>query len=141
MAPCMSHANMEMTMTDATKPQNVAVWFEIPAADFDRAVGFYEKIFETHLRREKIGPADLAVFPYDGNAVSGCVMKAEGYRPAADGCVVYLRTERDLAEPLAKVQSAGGRVSLPKTALPPGMGFFAHFVDSEGNRVGLHSMV
>jgi predicted enzyme related to lactoylglutathione lyase len=141
MAPCMSHANMEMTMTDAAKPQNVAVWFEIPAADFDRAVGFYEKIFETRLRREKFGPADLAVFPYDGNAVSGCVMKAEGFRPAADGCVVYLRTERDLAGPLAKVASAGGRVSLPKTALPPGMGFFAHFVDSEGNRVGLHSMV
>src|SRR5204862_174333 len=47
-------------MTTATKPDNVAVWFEIPAADFDRAVGFYEKIFETHLTREKMGPASLA---------------------------------------------------------------------------------
>ena len=127
-------------MTAAIKPENVAVWFEIPAADFDRAVGFYEKIFDTQLRREKFGPAEMAVFPYDDNAVSGCVMAGAGFKPGAEGCLVYLSAKTDLDGPLSRVKAAGGKVATPKTALPPGMGFFAHFVDSEGNRVGLHSL-
>jgi uncharacterized protein len=127
-------------MTAAATPDNVAVWFEIPAVDFDRAVGFYEKIFDTSLRREKMGPAELAVFPYEQPAMSGCVIKGEGYKPGRDGCVVYLESKGDLNGPLAKVAKAGGQVDTPKTSLPDGMGFYAHFVDSEGNRVGLHSM-
>lgn len=126
-------------MTTATQPQNVAVWFEIPAANFDRAVGFYEKVFDTRLRREKWGPSDMAVFPHEGESVSGCIMAGEGYKPAADGSLVYLHSSSDLDGPLARVKAAGGKVATPKTALPPGMGYFAHFVDSEGNRVGLHS--
>jgi predicted enzyme related to lactoylglutathione lyase len=58
----------------AAKPQNAAVWFEIPAADFDRAVGFYEKVFDTRLKREKFGPADMAVFPAEEKGVAGAAM-------------------------------------------------------------------
>ena len=126
--------------TPAKAPDNVAVWFEIPAADFDRAVGFYEKVFDTPLTREKFGPMDMAVFPHAEPGNSGCIIKGEGYKPARDGCVVYLRSKGDLDGPLGKVAKAGGRVATPKTALPEGMGYFAHFIDSEGNRVGLHSM-
>jgi predicted enzyme related to lactoylglutathione lyase len=127
-------------MTTAIDPKTLATWFEIPAADFDRAVGFYEKVFETKLRREEMGGAQLGIFPYDqGTAVGGCVMKGAGYKPAGDGCVVYIHSKGDLDGPLARAKANGGRVALPKTALPPGMGFYAHFVDSEGNRVGLHS--
>ncbi len=127
-------------MSATSKPQNVAVWFEIPAADFERAVGFYEKVFATRLIRDKFGPADMAVFPYEGQSVSGAVMKGEGYKPAVEGSVVYLSAGEDLAAPLARVPIAGGRIAVPKTALPDGMGFFAQLIDSEGNRVGLHSM-
>jgi len=123
----------------AKHPDNVAVWFEIPAANFERAVGFYEKVFDTRLIKDKFGPADLAVFPYEQPAMSGCVIKGDGYVPGRDGAVVYLSSRVDLAVPLAKVPAAGGKVVTPKTALPEGMGYFAHFVDSEGNRVGLHS--
>jgi predicted enzyme related to lactoylglutathione lyase len=129
-----------MTMTDAAKPQNVAVWFEIPAADFERAVGFYEKIFATRLKREKFGPTEMAVFPYDGQGVSGAVVASASTKPAADGSVVYLNGAEDLAQPLSRVKAAGGSIAVAKTALPEGMGFFAQFIDSEGNRVGLHSM-
>lgn len=127
-------------MSDATEQMNAAVWFEIPAADFDRAVGFYEKVLRTTLRREKFGPADMAVFPCNEKGLAGAVMKGEGFKPASDGSVVYLASRVDLDQPLARVKAAGGKVVQPKTALPPGMGYFAHFVDSEGNRVGLHSM-
>ena len=127
-------------MSATAKPQNVAVWFEIPAADFERAVGFYEKVFATRLIRDKFGPADMAVFPYESQGVSGAVMKVDGYKPTVEGSVFYLSAGDDLALPLARVPAAGGRVAVPKTALPAGMGFFAQLIDSEGNRVGLHSM-
>ena len=127
-------------MSATAKPQNVAVWFEIPAADFERAVGFYEKVFATRLKRDKFGPADMAIFPHDGDGVSGAVMKAEGYKPAGDGSVVYLSAGEDLAPALARASAAGGKVAIPKTELPDGLGYFAQLIDSEGNRVGLHSM-
>jgi len=127
-------------MTTAIAPANVAVWFEIPAANFERAVGFYEKVFETRLNCQDMGGARLGVFPYEQPAMSGCIIKGEGYQPGNGGTVVYLEAKGDLDEPLARVVKAGGKVALPKTALPPGMGIFAHFVDSEGNRVGIHSV-
>jgi predicted enzyme related to lactoylglutathione lyase len=119
---------------------NVAVWFEIPAADFRRAVAFYETVFDTKLVRDKFGPSEMAVFPHEEKAASGCIMAGDGYKPTKDGAIVYLHSTIDLDVPLSKVKNAGGSVALPKTALPEGMGFFAHFVDSEGNRVGIHSM-
>ncbi|HSS27864.1 MAG TPA: VOC family protein [Usitatibacter sp.] len=121
-------------------PANVAVWFEIPANDFERAVGFYEKVFETKLITENMGGAQLGVFPYEEPGNSGCVIKGESYKPGRDGCVVYLESKGALDGPLARAVAAGGKVATPKTALPPGMGFYAHFMDSEGNRVGLHSV-
>jgi hypothetical protein len=121
-------------------PQNIAVWFEIPAADFERAVGFYERVFETKLLRDKFAASELAVFPHEGTGVSGCVMKGKGYKPTREGSVVYITAGQDLAAPLARAVANGGSVAIPKTQLPDGMGYFAQFIDIEGNRVGLHSM-
>ena len=115
-----------------------AVWFEIPTSDFDRAVKFYEAVFQVTLRREKIG-GDLAVFPGDESAVTGALVSQEGYVPAISGAVVYLSAGDDLSPTLARATAQGGKVVVPKTALPPGMGHYAHFEDCEGNRVGLHS--
>lgn len=120
--------------------QNVAVWFEIPAANFERAVGFYEKVFETKLKRDKYESFDLAIFAREGSGNSGCVMKADGYRPARDGTVVYLSAGKDLSGPLARAAANGGSVAVPKTELPDGLGYYAQFIDTEGNRVGLSSM-
>lgn len=118
---------------------NVAVWFEIPSIDFDRATAFYEALFGVSLRRENIGSGTLGIFPYDQPALSGCVIHGPMYRPAADGPVIYLNADGKLDDMLARVTTLGGSVVTPKIALPPGMGFFAHIRDSEGNRVGLHS--
>ena len=125
----------------ADKDKNVVAWFEIPAAHFSRAVTFYEKIFGTTLKQEKMGANEMAVFPYDdANTISGCVISGAGYAPGKDGAVIYLNAIAGIDAVLAKVAAAGGKVSLGKTALPPGMGFFAHILDTEGNRVGLHSV-
>ncbi|MEQ1518693.1 MAG: VOC family protein [Usitatibacteraceae bacterium] len=124
---------------DTTK--NAVVWFEIPATNFARAVAFYETILGVSLKKETMGPNELAVFPYsEGEGVSGCVISGAGYLPAKEGAVVYLHAESGVDAVLSKVNAAGGMVLLGKTALPPGMGFFAHMLDTEGNRVGLHSL-
>lgn len=115
-----------------------AVWFEIPATNFERAVKFYEAVFQVTLRRENIG-GDLGVFPGSDTTVYGAVVSQEGYVPAANGAVVYLSAGNDLTPFLERTFAAGGSIITPKTALPPGMGHFAHFGDTEGNRVGLFS--
>lgn len=128
-------------MKDTVKTMNAIAWFEIPATNFDRAVKFYEKVLGGSIEREKMGDNDMGVFPHLGDtSVAGCIWHGKGYRPSPDGTAVYLHAEPDLAAALARVESAGGRVVVPKTALPPGMGHYAQFIDSEGNRVGLYSM-
>ena len=123
----------------ATVQQNVAVWFEIPAADFGRAVDFYEKVLATKMKRDTFEGMPMAIFPHEGPAVSGAVVAGNGHT-SGNGTVVYLSAGKDLSGPLSRVSPAGGSVAVPKTALPDGMGFFAQFIDSEGNRVGLHSI-
>jgi uncharacterized protein len=114
-------------------------WFEIPAANMARAVKFYETVFAVSLKREVIGD-ELAIFPSDEQGVSGCVMHSANSKPSAEGTVVYLNAEPSIDAVLTRVEKSGGKVVVPKTALPPGMGFFAHFMDTEGNRVGVHAM-
>ncbi len=117
---------------------SVPAWFEIPSADFDRAVRFYEKVVDARLLREEMGPMTLGIFPHEKPQASGAVVKAPGYVPAESGTVVYLSLD-DIRPALSRVSAAGGRVLLPLTELPNGGGVFAQIRDSEGNRVGLFS--
>jgi uncharacterized protein len=123
-------------------PRHAISWFEIPTRDMDRAQRFYETVLGQTLRREAMGPATLAVFPYEPDAgVGGCLMAGPtALLPQGEGTLVYLDAGPALDAVLDRVWSAGGRVATPRTALPPGMGFFAHIVDPDGNRIGLHAL-
>jgi uncharacterized protein len=133
--------NMSQAKTSQPKRINVGVWFEIPALDIARATKFYEALFATTLKQEAMGPMQMAVFPYDqANATSGCVMKAPGLAPSSDGAIIYLNADPSLDTILNRVKSTGGKISLGRTELPPGMGCYAHIVDTEGNRVGIHAL-
>ena len=92
------------------------------------------------LTRFQMGPQSMAIFPYQEPAVSGCLLFAPGHQPTASGVTIYLNADPSLDEALGRVHEAGGKVVLEKTALPEGMGVFAHIEDTEGNRVGLHAM-
>jgi uncharacterized protein len=117
-----------------------ATWFEIPTANFERAIKFYEAAFQLTLTRENIG-GELAIFPGDQTTVHGALVSPQpGYEPSATGPAIYLSGGDDLQHVLDRAAKIGGKVLVPKTALPEGMGHFAHLLDSEGNRVGLHSM-
>ncbi len=119
-----------------------ATWFEIPTTNFTRAITFYESVFGVSLNRETFGgPVEMAIFPSTGETdVSGCLVNDPDSKPNAQATTVYLNGGADLAVPLARVEKAGGKICVPKTELPANMGFFAVLLDSEGNRIGMHSM-
>ena len=115
-------------------------WFEIPVKSMDRAQAFYETLLAAKLHRENMGEQTMAVFPYDDNAVGGCLLAAAGVEPSAQGALVYLNAKPSLDTVLARVEAAGGRITTPKVQLPGDMGVFAHITDTEGNRLGLHAL-
>jgi predicted enzyme related to lactoylglutathione lyase len=119
--------------------QSRVVWFEIPVWNFDRAIRFYETIFETKLNRQQFGPTELAIFTYDAPAIGGCLVPVQDFRPSVYASL-YLNADPSLDAVLSRVAEAGGTVVQPRTELPPGMGCYATIQDSEGNSVGIHAV-
>ena len=118
-------------------------WFEIPTTQLDQAQAFYEAVLGRPMRREDMGPSQGAVFAYDPaqDGTGGALMMGPtAPQPSASGSLVYLDASPSLDVALARVVANGGRIALPRQALPPGMGFFAHIHDLDGNRVGLHAL-
>jgi uncharacterized protein len=114
-------------------------WFEIPATDFSRAVGFYETIFGAKLKIEDFGNMPMGIFT-DGNGEGvGCVAHGEHMRPSEHGAIVYLDATAGMDDVLGRIVPAGGRIVMDKLALPQELGYIAHFIDTEGNRVALHA--
>lgn len=118
---------------------NAISWFELPSNNFQRAVQFYGEVLKAELQPMDMPGAKMAFFPTTDNGVGGCVIHGDGTKPSAEGALVYLNGGEDLAEPLSRVQTAGGEVLVPKTSIGE-FGFFAVFKDTEGNRVAFHSL-
>lgn len=115
-------------------------WIEIPVKNMKRAVSFYGELLDLELNEVKLGPNDYALFSVKDKSNTGALVKGDGYVPSAEGVVVYLNGGKDLAEVLVKVKPAGGKVLLDKTFLSPEAGYIGYFRDTEGNKIGLHSM-
>lgn len=122
--------------------QSAIRWFEIPTTQLDRAQAFYEAVLGRPMRRENMGPSQGAVFAYDApQGVGGALlMGPSAPQPAATGTLVYLDAAPALDAALARVLEQGGSVALPRQTLPAGMGYFAHILDLDGNRVGLYAL-
>jgi predicted enzyme related to lactoylglutathione lyase len=123
--------------------KNAISWFEIPTKDLNRAQKFYEEIFEIKMIPLDLANIKMRMFPLeDMMGVGGALCYAEGfYNPSLnDGPLIYLNANPDVKLILDKVDAAGGRVIVPKTEISPEYGFMGVFVDSEGNRIGLHSV-
>jgi predicted enzyme related to lactoylglutathione lyase len=116
-------------------------WFEIPVTDFARAKKFYETLFDAEIQEMPHPTMKYGMLPSDmmNGGVGGGLVQGEGFEPSMKGTIVYLNGGDDLSIPLAKIEKAGGKILMPKTSIGPN-GFMAHFVDTEGNRVALHSM-
>ena len=113
--------------------------FEIPATDLSRAVTFYENVLDIKIKRYEFPEMELGVFPYEDQMVTGLITKGEGFEPSPNGVTVYLNAGDDLQNILDKVEPNGGKVVIQKMAHADNNGFFAIFLDSEGNKLGLNS--
>lgn len=120
--------------------QNLINWFEIPAKDFKRAVTFYSAILGLEIKEAEMFGTRMGFFPSDGTNVSGAVVQGDDYKTSTDGVVVYLNGGKDLQPVLDKVAASSGTVIVPKTQISPEMGYFGMFIDTEGNKIAVHSI-
>jgi hypothetical protein len=122
---------------------NVVGWFEVPVTNMERAIKFYETVFNFKLQREQMGDLDMAWFPFNMEAQGSpgsLVCMPEVYKPSTDGTLVYFTAHSgDLKNELSRVEKAGGKVVMEKKEISPEHGFMALFIDTEGNRVAMHS--
>ena len=118
---------------------NPVNWFEIPVNDLARATAFYEAVFQLTLTRTEMGNVTYASFPMEQGAAgsAGALVMTDDNTPSKSGTLVYLHVN-DIESTLARVLENGGRILMAKTSIGK-HGFMAHFEDSEGNRVALHS--
>lgn len=115
-------------------------WFEIPVTDFARAKKFYEIIYDAEIIEIPFPEGKYGMLPCDmEKGVGGGIAQYAGFNPSTHGSLIYINGGEDLSIPLSKVEDAGGKILLPKTSIGQN-GFMAHIIDTEGNKVALHSM-
>ena len=112
---------------------------EIPTADFLRAVAFYQAILGITIEVVEMEGIKMGLFPNENEGVTVQLISGSDYKPSSDGTVVYLNGGDDLQTIVDKIEANRGKIIIPKTEIGPEMGFYAVFIDTEGNKLGLHS--
>jgi uncharacterized protein len=123
--------------------RNAISWFEIPATDLQRATTFYETILGIKLNAVDMPNIKMRMFPIDDMmGVGGAIVDSGGFhKPSAtDGPLIYLNGNPDIQLTLDKVETAGGKIMVPKTEISPEYGFMAVIIDTEGNRIAFHAV-
>jgi hypothetical protein len=133
----LKEANLQKLREQAPE-KNFVTWFEIPAYNHYRAVAFYQYIFGIKITTVELNGYAMGFFPAV-NGVTGAIVTGNGCIPSETGPLLYLNGGDDLNFVLNKVNEAGGRVVLGKSFINETAGYFAIFIDTEGNRLALHS--
>ncbi|MBS1653763.1 MAG: VOC family protein [Bacteroidetes bacterium] len=116
-------------------------WFEIPVLEMGRAKHFYQVAFSIHMQDMEMMGMRMAMFPGENGSgkVSGALVQSENHTPSQDGVLVYLNANPDMTPVLERIEKEGGHIVLPKTQISPEIGYMAFFIDTEGNKIALHS--
>lgn len=131
---------VESTESEITNNMNSYISiFEIPATEILRAVEFYQVILGVKIEIMDMEGMQMGLLPFEGQKIIGTIMKGEGYIPSPNGVTIYLNGGDNLQIILDKVENNGGKILVPKTLHGDESGYFAIFLDTEGNRIGLHS--
>lgn len=112
-------------------------WFEIPAYDITRATTFYNAIYNMEMEHAQNGDFFMAYFPAN-KGIGGALIQGPGCYPNDTGVLIYLNAGNDIDSIIGRIELAGGRIIMPKTLISDASGYFALFIDSEGNRLALH---
>ena len=123
--------------------KNAISWFEIPTTNLDRAQRFYETILGIQLIKLDLPNIKMRMFPLENqDGVGGSLCDSGGFhKPSAtEGPLLYLNANPDVQQVLDRVESAGGKILVPKTEISSEFGHMAVIIDSEGNRIAFHSV-
>ena len=125
--------------------KNAISWFEIPTTDINRAQKFYEAVFKIEMTALDFQNIKMRMFPLDDpmNGVGGTLVSTDGFHKssATEGPLIYLNGNPDVQDFLDRIEPAGGKILVPKTKISDEYGDMAVFIDSEGNRIGIHSQL
>ncbi|MGA8054233.1 MAG: VOC family protein [Burkholderiales bacterium] len=116
---------------------NVVTWFQLPAADLERAMRFYSRVLGARFHRKEAADGVHAFFDRGESGVGGELVSGPGWSPSQSGALVFLYAPAGVDAAVAEVANAGGTVVVPNTSIDP-FGHIAIVMDTEGNRVGLH---
>jgi uncharacterized protein len=119
--------------------KNLISIVEIPTIEFPRAITFYQTILNTSIEEINMDGILMGLFPNEEEAVSVALINGGQYKTSMDGAVIYFNAGDDLQIVLDKIKVNGGKIIIPKTDIGSGIGFYAMFMDTEGNKLGLHS--
>ncbi len=122
----------------AKKIKNYVNWFEIPVLNLNRAVAFYNHLYDIQMEMTELNEYAMAFFPTD-NGIGGALVMGPGSIPSETGSLIYLNGGENLQILMTKVENAGGRIILEKTKIDDDSGYFGLFIDTEGNKLALHS--
>ena len=114
------------------------VWYDIPALELDRAIRFYSAVLAAPVRKELVGDVPTGWLPTEDGGVMGCLCVVPGFKPSADGVMIYLGVNGRLRAAVAAVRAHGGTVQSDVHSIGE-HGFRAEVLDSEGNCIALHS--
>lgn len=128
-------------MSNKSQKYNPVVYFEIPVININRAIRFYQSVFQFSFQKEIIDNNEMALFPFVAKniGISGALAKGEIYKPTHNGVVIYFQT-KDIDASLEKVIQNNGKILYPKTS-NDNLGIVAEFEDTEGNRIALHQAI
>jgi hypothetical protein len=130
------------------------VWCDIPAKDIARAIRFYSAILGARIETKTFPGVTLALLPWEKGRAGAMLYvhvpddrdmkllaEAEALAPKVRyGPLVYLNCNGRLDAALVAVEQQGGKILRAKEAMGD-FGFRAEALDSEGNRIALHSMI
>lgn len=118
-------------------PDHFTIWIEIPVSDMEKAVSFYNQVFQTELIRvTDMGPNEIAMFPAKDGGRAGHLYP--GKPPAkGTGATVHLACPDTLEDTMERFAQAGGEVVSDPVAIPAGR--FAYGLDPDGNSIGMFS--
>jgi predicted enzyme related to lactoylglutathione lyase len=116
---------------------NRIVWVDIPVTDLNRAVDFYRAVLNCEIDTQEQDGKMIGVFrPSGGNAAS--LIPASNEIISTEGLLVYMNVEGRIRDAVKQVEMKGGKVTQRIHTIAP-YGFRAIILDSEGNRIALHS--
>ncbi len=121
---------------------NMVGWFEIPVTDMDRAKNFYETVFEIKIQVQNFNELLMGWFPFEEGKMgaSGSLVKhTDFYHPSKTAGPLLYFSSKDVKDQVERIEKAGGKILQPKKLISEDIGYMALFIDSEGNRVALHS--